>query len=78
MKNSTVIATCLLNSRTVTRLEDGELLVQEVFEREFPTEDFNQWNSEINDNTAKNLIQNVEQVIGINVKQLIDDLRAIS
>ena len=56
MKKTTVIATCLCNSRLVTQLEDGEHFAKEVFEREFPTEDFNQWNLEIYDSTAKDLI----------------------
>ena len=77
MKNSTVIAICLFKASIVFRLEDAEHLVEEVFAREFPTEDFHQWNREIYDSTAKHLIQNVGKPMRIDVKQFIDDLRVI-
>jgi len=77
MRKSTVIATCLVNSSIVNRLEDAEHLVKQVFADEFPLENFHQWNREMDENTAKNIIRNVGRVMRINVKQFVEDLRTM-
>jgi hypothetical protein len=75
MKRSTIIATCLVNSSIVNRIEDAEHLVRSVFIREFPSDDFNYWNCDINDDTAQNIMRNVGRASRINVKAFIDELR---
>ncbi|WP_166820024.1 hypothetical protein [Thalassoroseus pseudoceratinae] len=77
MKRSTIIATCLLNSSMVTRLEDGEWRVQQVFEDEFPNEDFRQWDREVSDATADQIVKTVGRAGRINVASFIDDLRTV-
>lgn len=53
MRKSAVIATCLLNSGMVRRLEDGEIAVKRVFEHERPTGDLSTWDSEIQEASSE-------------------------
>ena len=75
MKRSTIIANCLLNSSMVTRLEDGEEAVRNVFNAEFPDERFEDWNREVNQSAADDVINTVGRACRINVAKFIDDLR---
>lgn len=75
MKKSTVIATCLVNSSMINRLEDAENAVRQVFLDEFPESNFAQWNREIDDQVAEQIIKNVGRASQINVRKFIEDLR---
>jgi hypothetical protein len=74
MKRSTVIATCLVNSNMIRRLEDAESRVHGVFLDEFPNADFNRWNRPLDEQTARNIIKNVGRASRINVRMFIQDL----
>jgi hypothetical protein len=74
MKRSTVIATCLVNSNMIRRLEDAETQVQGVFIDEFPNADFNRWNRPIDEQTARTFIRNV----GRASRMFIQDLAEVS
>lgn len=76
MRKSTIIATCLVNMEIGFRtVQEAEHRVQAVFNDEFPKENYDEWNSNIHDSSAQNLIKNVGKASQINVKQFIDDLR---
>lgn len=74
MRRSTIIATCLVNSDMIQRIEEAECAVQQVFIEQFPKADFSQWNREIDRDTAKNVIRTVGRASRINVKLFIQDL----
>ena len=74
MRKSTIIATCLLNSSMVNRLEEGEASVRQIFLNERPSADYRLWNSEINDDAAKDIIKTVGRASRINVAKFINDL----
>ena len=74
MRKSTVIAKCLVNSNMIGRLEDAEHSVQQIFLNEFPNSNFSEWNQDINDKAAENIIRNVGRPSRINVKKFIEDL----
>ena len=74
MKKGTVIAKCLVKSNMIGRLEDPEHSVQKVFLNEFPNSSFSEWNQDIDDKTAEDIIRNVGRASRINVKKFIEDL----
>jgi hypothetical protein len=75
MRKSTIIAQCLVNSNMFRKIEDAEWRVQSVFEDEFPQQEFAQWNTEVNDASANQIIRNVGGASRINVKSFIEYLR---
>lgn len=75
MRRITIIATCLVNSNMINRIEDAEHRAEQVFRDEFPQEDFTAWNREVDDQTASTIIRNVGRASRINVRMFIDDLR---
>lgn len=75
MQRSTIIATCLFNSRMVSGVEDGEQIVRNVFADEFPTELFQDWNRDVDQSVADRIINTVGRASQINVASFIDDLR---
>lgn len=77
MRRSTVIATCLVNSNMIPRLEDAENRVHGVFLDEFPGSNFNRWNRQLDEQTARNIIRNVGRASRINVRMFIQDLAEI-
>ncbi len=74
MRKSTLIATCLVNSNIITRLEDAERSVAQVFADEFPKAKYLEWNTNINDKTAKDMIEAIGRASRINVEKFIEDL----
>ena len=74
MKKSSVIANCLVNSNIIKRIEDAENAVQRVFHDEFPNSSFLEWNHEVDDKHAENIIKNVGRASRINVRKFIEDL----
>jgi hypothetical protein len=74
MEKSAIIATCLVNSSIINRLEDAENIVQNVFLTEFPQRQFNEWNREMDDRTAEEIVRNVGRASRINVRKFIEDL----
>ena len=78
MKRSTLIATCLVKSNMIARLEYAEQCVQQTFLSEFPNANFAEWNHEINEITAESIIRRVGPTSRINVKKFIEDLWYVS
>lgn len=75
MKKSTIIAQCLVNSNMITRIEDAENRVFQVFVDEFPNENYNRWNQEVDNNYGEQIIKNVGRASRINVRRFIEDLK---
>lgn len=78
MKRSTLIATCLVKSDMIARLEYAEQCVQQTFLSEFPNSNFSEWNHDINEGTAEDIIRRVGPASRINVKKFIEDLWYVS
>ena len=74
MRKSTIIASCLVNSSMISRLEDAESTVRQVFQEEFSGSRFSEWDQEIADQVAMQIIGNVGRASQINVKRFIEDL----
>jgi uncharacterized Ntn-hydrolase superfamily protein len=74
LKKSTIIATCLVNSNMINRIDDAENRVYQVFIDEFPASNFAEWNQEINESVARQIIKNVGRTSRINVKLFIEEL----
>jgi hypothetical protein len=74
MRKSTTIAQCLVNSKMIWSLEEAETAVKVIYIEEFPSRDFNDWNRDINEDVAANIIRTVGQASRINVKKFIEDL----
>lgn len=74
MRKSTLIATCLVNSRLIPNIEDAESSVKADFTDNFPHLNFNLWNEEVSDDFAQNIIKIVGKASKINVKKFIEDL----
>ena len=74
MKKSIIIATLLVNSDMIQTIEQADASVRDIFTNEFPHLNFNQWNEEISDEFAQNIIKNVGKASRINVKKFIEDL----
>jgi hypothetical protein len=73
MKKSKAIATCLVNSGMIYRLEDAENEVRQIFLREFPQSNFVLWDQDIDDRTAEQIIKDVGRASRINVRKFIED-----
>jgi hypothetical protein len=74
MRRSTIIATCLVNSKMIRRLEDAEAAVAAHFRDFFPGCAFVAWNSEVDNRVAEQIIRNVGRASQINVVKFIKDL----
>jgi hypothetical protein len=74
MRRSTIIATCLVNSGMISRLDDAEAAVAFHFREDFPDCDFAEWNREIDDRVAEDIIGNVGRAMTINVVSFIKEL----
>lgn len=74
MRRSTIIASCLVNSKMIDRLEIAEAAIRYHFSEEFPQASFERWNREVDDDAARRIISNVGHAMTINVKRFIEDL----
>jgi len=59
----------------IPRLEDAEAAVQQAFVTEFPDERFADWNGELDDRRAEQIIKNVGRASRINAREFINLLR---
>lgn len=75
MKKCTVIATCLINSG-VTRhnLQAVEASVEQSFKEDFQGMDFNQWNTNLSEIQAQDIIKQFGTSYRIDVRRFIQDL----
>jgi len=67
----TIISQCLINSGHFTSLQEAERRVQQIFEKNFPAKNFNNWNTNTHDETANQITNNIGRAKEINVIQLI-------
>ena len=58
----------------ICSLEEAEHAVQSVFEKEFPHQNFAQWNTTVPDADGNRIIKNVGKAMTINVRRFIQDL----
>ena len=58
----------------IKSIEDAETAVRNIFIDEFPGKIFNEWNTDIFDKIAQDIIKNVGRASRINVKKFIEDL----
>jgi hypothetical protein len=77
MRRATIISTCLLNNNMVNRLEDGEREVENLFHNLFPGEKFDDWNIDVNEKTAREIVSSVGRAGSIRVDRFINVLRHI-
>ncbi|MCB2184014.1 MAG: hypothetical protein KQH63_18465 [Desulfobulbaceae bacterium] len=73
MKKITMIASCLVNSSMISRMEDAENAVRQAFSNDFPNDNFDTWNQELPDDIANKVIKNVGRASKINVTRFIQD-----
>jgi hypothetical protein len=73
MKKATIIATCLQNSGMRHSLAELENSITQTFREDFPGMSYNQWNVDVPDATAQEIIQNFQGVYRIDVKKFIQD-----
>ncbi len=57
----------------VSSIEDGESIVMQVFLDEFPRRDFDEWNTELENEDARQIIKNVGRATQIRVDLFIKD-----
>lgn len=74
MRKSTVIAQCLVNSNMVPTIEAAGRAVRVTFEEEFAAHDFAEWNQNLDDTAAGNIMRAVDRASRINVRKFILDL----
>ena len=76
MYKSTIIATCLVNMKIGIRtIQEAEVTVQNEFQKYFPNDSFDTWNSNVSESYANSIIKTVGKASEIDVKQFIEDLR---
>lgn len=75
MKKSTVIATCLINSRVTSHsLASVEASVEQSFKEDFPDMSYKQWNADMPESAANDIIKQFGSAYRIDVRQFIQDL----
>ena len=74
MCKSALIATCLTNSAMVPDVNAGEAAVRQMFEENFPFEQFESWNSLVIGSVATAIINGVGRASRIRVDLFIADL----
>ena len=70
MEKSRVIATCLVN-RGMADQANAENKVRMVFSTKFASHDFSNWNTEISDATAEDIIRYVGHASRFGIEKLI-------
>jgi hypothetical protein len=78
MRKSTIIATCLVNSRAFSSLPDAEAAVRVDFRHAFPEENCADWNGDVDPDTAASIIRQFDRSPPPNVRQFIDELRHVA
>jgi hypothetical protein len=70
-----VIATCLINSGSTTHpLASVEESVKQIFTEDFQGLSYHQWNTDLPENVARDIINQFGNSYRIDVRQLIIDL----
>lgn len=58
----------------VAAITDGEETVRDVFMIKFPNDDYSEWDTEIEDSVADDMIEAVGKASKIDVQKFIEDL----
>jgi hypothetical protein len=74
MRKSTLIATCLLNSKFITDMAFGEQKVKEIFTHMRPKADFDKWNTFVSNSVAQSFIERGRNADTIRVHSFIREL----
>jgi len=74
MRKATVIATCLISSGLRGSLEEVEHRVMQCFQEFRPESNFRDWNTDIDDTVANDIIKAAGSSSRINVERFISDL----
>lgn len=74
MRKSLIIATCLSNSGMADAPKDCEFAVEQTFHNDFPSHNYGSWNTDVDDELAKSLIQEVGRATTIRIDRFIADL----
>ena len=74
MRKARIIATCLLNSNMVPNLGEAERAVRNIFTAHHPNSRYSDWNTELEDNIAFDIVRTVGQASPINVATFIEQL----
>jgi hypothetical protein len=75
MRKSTVIATCLINSGVTSHpLASVEQSVEQSFKEDFQDMSYAQWNTDLPDHVAKDIIRQFASNYRIDVRRFIIDL----
>jgi hypothetical protein len=75
MKKSTLIATCLINSGVTSHpIPVVEASVIQTFKEDFKGVNFQQWNSDLPENVAQDIIKGFGSSYRIDIRQFIQDL----
>lgn len=74
MRKARIIATCLLNANMVPNLGEAERAVRNIFAANYPRSRYSDWNTELDDNIAFDIVRTVGQASPINVARFIEQL----
>jgi hypothetical protein len=75
MRKSVVIATCIINSGVTSHpLQTVEASVRQTFKEDFQDLNYEQWNQDLPDAIARDIIKQFGTNYRIDVRQLILDL----
>jgi hypothetical protein len=70
MRKSTLIATCLLNSKFITDMAFGEQKVKEIFTHMRPKADFDKWNTTKNKAKKEAMTYEMWKMKKLDIKKL--------
>ena len=74
MRKSIIIATCLSNAGMHGTPDKCETSVKQIFQSEYPSHSYSAWNTNVDDNLAKNMIRTVGKPSTIHIDRFIADL----
>jgi hypothetical protein len=74
MRKARIIATCLLNSNMVPSLDEAERTVRDIFAAEYPKSRYSDWNTDLDDRIAFDIVRTVGHAERINVVTFIEQL----
>lgn len=74
MLKSTLIATCLYQSRLISDIPTGELAVKNIFDEYFPRYSFDLWNNNLSIDVVNHYLKTAKGASTIRVNLFIEDL----
>jgi hypothetical protein len=74
VQKAQIIGTCLLNANMVPSLDEAERAVRDIFAAEYPKSRYSDWNTELDDRIAFDIVTTVGRASRINVVRFIEQL----